>query len=137
MTDLQSEPPTAQDLANLLANISAEIQLQRSRMATGALGDLGDLGPLLTQMTAMLGRMNPADAKGCEAALDQVNAELGKVSEAYKRQRDEAQAGMSELSTRMRAATAYTQRNLSAPAAPLTLIPTDEDPTRDTSSSKK
>lgn len=126
MTDPQPQPATAQDLANLLANISAEIQLQRSRMATGALGDLGDLGPLLTQMTAMLGSMNPADAKGCEAALDQVNADLGKVSEAYKRQRDEAQAGMSQLSTRMRAATAYTRCDLSAPAAPLTLIPTDE-----------
>lgn len=132
-----SQPLTAQDLPALLAQISTEIQHQHEVMAAGGLGELGALGPLLTQMTALLGRMNPAEAKGCNATLEQINADLGKLSAAYQHQRDAAQAGMSELSTRMRAATAYTQRNLSAAPAPLTLIPTDDDAQAETPPSKK
>lgn len=115
---------SADDLNTLLDKINSEIERQRATLAEGTASELGELGPLLQQLSEMLPSLDTATGKAALAKLEQLHFSLGEISSDYGRQQEEARNGITQIGTRLKAATAYTKSSFAAPPPPLP--PTDE-----------
>jgi hypothetical protein len=105
-------------LNTLLDKINTEIERQRATLTEGVASELGELGPLLQQLSAMLPNLDTATGKAALAKLEQLHFSLGEISSDYSRQQEDARNGITQIGTRLKAATAYTKSSFAAPPPP-------------------
>lgn len=110
----------SQPFEALLQNARQSVEQIRTRMSEGIASDIDELNPKLEALTAALPSLDKATGQQYLQELVDLEASLGELRQDFIRQREGAQAAISQLTTRLKAGTAYAK---SAAAAP----PQDED----------
>lgn len=93
--------------SELLADVKTGIEQLRTHMSEGNAGDLSALTPRLQAMNDALATLPKDEGRRHEAALVEINTALGELTQDFMRQREAAKAGIEQLTTRLKASTAY------------------------------
>lgn len=95
------------DFANILTDVKTGIEQLRTHMSEGNAGDLTGLTPKLQAMNEALAALPKEEGLKHEATLIEINTALDELTQDFMRQREAAKAGIEQLSTRLKASTAY------------------------------
>lgn len=95
------------DFVHRLDEIKAGIEQLRTHMSEGNAADLTDLGPRLDAMNADLLKLPKEEGRKYIPALLEIDQALAELAQDFARQKEGAKAAIQQLSTRLKASTAY------------------------------
>lgn len=95
------------DFTNQLNDVKTSIEQLRSFMSEGNAADLSELQPKLESLNTELLKLPKEEGRTHIPALLEIDQALAELAQDFGRQREAAKAGIEELSTRLKASTAY------------------------------
>lgn len=98
-------------LDTTLLAVQTEIEQLRTRLSEGVASDTEVLNPLLITFMETLHSTPIPEAKPYSEKLYALAQSLGELQTDFMRQQNGAESGLQEISTRLKAATAYARTN--------------------------
>ena len=95
------------DFAGQLTDVKTTIEQLRTFMSEGNAADMSELSPKLEALNAELLKLPKEEGRTHIPALLEIDQALAELAQDFGRQREAAKAGIEQLSTRLKASTAY------------------------------